>query len=106
MVSVYWPTGAVPPAVTVSVLLSVTGFAEKDAVTSLGRPDTERFTWLANPYWGFTLTKVSSGGSLADIQAVTGDCECGRIDSKNHLCDRGQITRGAGNRQRARTQRS
>ena len=47
MMSVYWPMGAVLPAVTVSVLLpAVAGFGEKDAVTPLGRPE--------NPYWEFT----------------------------------------------------
>lgn len=37
-------------AVNVSMLLLVVGFAEKDAVTPLGRPAMERFTLPANPY--------------------------------------------------------
>lgn len=41
-------------AVSVSVLLPVVGFGAMDAVTPLGRPDTERFTLPMNPYWGLT----------------------------------------------------
>jgi hypothetical protein len=56
MVSVYWPTGAVLLAVSVSVLLEVVGFGVNAAVTPLGSPDTERFTLPVNPYCGFTDT--------------------------------------------------
>lgn len=50
MVAVYWPTGTVLLAVSVSVLEYVVGFVEKDAVTPLGRPVTARFTLPANPF--------------------------------------------------------
>jgi hypothetical protein len=51
MVNVYCPTGTVLVAVSVNVLMvAVVGFGEKDAVTPLGRPDTDRFTFPANPY--------------------------------------------------------
>ena len=43
-------------AVSVSMLLEVVGFGVNAAVTPLGRPDTERFTLPANPYWEFTET--------------------------------------------------
>ena len=39
---------------SVKVLLPVEGFGEKDAVTPLGRPETEKFTLPVNPYCGFT----------------------------------------------------
>lgn len=58
IVRVVGPTGAVPAAVSVSVLEPMVGFGEKDAVTPLGRPVTERFTLPVNPYCGFTMTVV------------------------------------------------
>jgi hypothetical protein len=39
---------------SVKVLLPVVGFGEKDAVTPLGRPETEKVTLPVNPYCGFT----------------------------------------------------
>jgi hypothetical protein len=51
-VTVDCPTVVELVAVSVSVLYPVVGFGEKDAVTPVGRPDTERFTLPANPYWG------------------------------------------------------
>ena len=45
-------------AVNVSVLNPLVGFGANDAVTPLGRPDTERFTLPVNPYCGFTETFV------------------------------------------------
>ncbi len=50
MVRVYCPRLAELLAVSVSVLLPVVGFGEKEAVTPLGRPETERFTLPVNPY--------------------------------------------------------
>ena len=55
-VKVYCPMAAELLAVTVSVLVlfPVAGFGEKDAVTPVGSPETERLTLPVNPYWGFT----------------------------------------------------
>ena len=50
MVSVLVPTLAVLLAVRVSVLVPVVEAGENEAVTPLGRPDTERFTLPVNPY--------------------------------------------------------
>ncbi len=58
IVSVYCPTAAELVAVSVMVLLLVVGFGEKDAVTPLGRPDTEKFTLPVNPYCGVTSAYV------------------------------------------------
>ena len=52
IVKLYCPRVAALLAVSVRVLFPVVGFGEKDAVTPLGRPDTERFTLPVNPYWG------------------------------------------------------
>ena len=49
-VAVYWPTVAVLLAVSVRALLPLVGFGLRDAVTPLGRPDTERLTLPVNPY--------------------------------------------------------
>ena len=56
MVSVFVPRAAELLAENVSVLNPVVGFGVNDAVTPLGRPDTERFTLPVNPYCGFTAT--------------------------------------------------
>jgi hypothetical protein len=56
IVSVYWPTGAEPLAVSVRLLFPVVGFGEKEAVMPLGKPETERFTLPVNPYCGLTQT--------------------------------------------------
>jgi hypothetical protein len=50
----YCPMAVELLAVNVSVLLPVAGFGEKDAVTPLGRPETEKVTLPVNPYCGFT----------------------------------------------------
>lgn len=55
-VAVYCPGVAVLLAVSVSVLLPLVGFGEKDAETPLGRPVAARFTLPVNPYCGFTET--------------------------------------------------
>jgi hypothetical protein len=52
----YCPTATALLAVSVSVLLPVVGFGEKDAVTPLGRPDVVRVTLPVNPFREFTLT--------------------------------------------------
>ena len=49
MVSVLVPRLAVALAVRTSVLEPVVGLGEKDAVTPVGSPDTERLTLPANP---------------------------------------------------------
>jgi len=51
-VTVLCPTAAELLAVNVSVLNPVVGFGTNDAVTPLGRPDTERVALPVNPYWG------------------------------------------------------
>jgi len=51
-ITLYCPTAAELLAVNVIVLLPVVGLGAKDAVTPLGRPDTERETTPVNPYWG------------------------------------------------------
>jgi hypothetical protein len=55
-VTVYCPIGAELVAVNVSKLLLVAGFGENEAVTPVGKPETERFTLLLNPYCGNTQT--------------------------------------------------
>jgi hypothetical protein len=50
MVTVYWPAAAALLAVKVNVLLDVTGFGEKEAVTPLGKPVTDRLTLAVNPF--------------------------------------------------------
>jgi hypothetical protein len=50
IVTVFVPTGAELLAVSVSTLYPVVGLGENDAVTPLGRPDTEKFTFPVNPY--------------------------------------------------------
>ena len=49
MVTVFVPTATVLLAVKVSVLLLVAGFGEKVAVTPLGSPETDEFTFPLNP---------------------------------------------------------
>jgi hypothetical protein len=51
MVTVYCPGEAVLLAVNVNVLELVAGFWLHDAVTPLGRPETDRSTLPLNPYW-------------------------------------------------------
>ena len=46
---------AVLEAVNVKVLLFVTGFGERDAVTPLGSPEMDNWTSPAKPYSGFTV---------------------------------------------------
>jgi hypothetical protein len=59
-VRVYCPGSAEGLAVTVKLLYEVVGLGENDAVTPLGRPDTERFTLPLNPYCGYTPTLVAA----------------------------------------------
>jgi hypothetical protein len=47
---VYCPSAAVLLAVNVSVLFPVVGVGEKEAVTPLGSPDTDKSTLPVNPY--------------------------------------------------------
>jgi hypothetical protein len=56
MVTVFVPSAAELLADKVSRLNPVVGFGTNDAVTPLGRPDTERFTLPVKPYCGFTAT--------------------------------------------------
>jgi hypothetical protein len=56
IVTVLVPVAALLPAVSVSVLDPVAGSGVSDAVTPLGRPETERFTEPENPYSGVMKT--------------------------------------------------
>jgi hypothetical protein len=58
MVRGYWPRAAVLVAVNVSTLDEVADFGVNDAVTPAGSPETERFTFPANPYCGYRLIVV------------------------------------------------
>ncbi len=49
------PTNAELLALNVSTLYPLAGLGDKEAVTPLGRPETERFTLPVKPYIGFTL---------------------------------------------------
>ena len=49
------PVLAVLLAVSVKVLEVVAGFGPKDAVTPVGRPDTDKLTLPLKPYWGVIL---------------------------------------------------
>jgi len=49
------PPGAELLAVNVSTLVPDVGLVPHVAVTPLGRPDTERFTFPLNPYCGVTV---------------------------------------------------
>jgi len=49
IVTVCSPVLAELLAISVSVLFPFVGFGARDAVTPLGRPDTERFTLPVNP---------------------------------------------------------
>lgn len=53
-VNVLCPIVAELLAIKVIVLLPVVGLGVKDAVTPLGRPDTERLTLPVNPYCEYT----------------------------------------------------
>ena len=50
MVRGYCPIATELDAVRVRTLLLVVGLVEKEAVTPVGRPETERLTLPANPY--------------------------------------------------------
>ena len=56
MVTVFGPIAAVLAAVNVTLLEFVVGFCENDAVTPLGKPETERFTLPVKPYAGLMDT--------------------------------------------------
>ena len=49
-VTVLVPTGAEAATLSVSVLLKFVELGEKEAVTPLGSPETERFTFPVKPY--------------------------------------------------------
>ena len=49
-VRLYCPMVAEVLAINVSVLLPVVGFGAKDAITPLGKPDTDKVTLPENPY--------------------------------------------------------
>jgi hypothetical protein len=55
MVTEAVPVVAVLLAVSVNVLVVVAGFALKEAVTPLGRPDADRATLLLKPFCGVTV---------------------------------------------------
>jgi hypothetical protein len=54
IVTVYCPRAAELLAARVRVVFPVVGFGANNAVTPLGRPETERLTLPVNPYWGDT----------------------------------------------------
>ena len=54
-VTVTVPVGAVPLAVSVNVLVPAVLLGLNDAVTPLGRPDTDKLTLLLNPFSGVTV---------------------------------------------------
>ena len=57
----YWPTGVVLPAFTVSVLPPIEelmGLGLNEAVTPLGRPETDRLTLPVNTYSDSTYTEL------------------------------------------------
>ena len=54
IVTVLVPRTATALAVSVNKVVPVVGFGEKEAVTPLGRPETERLTLPVNPYSGLT----------------------------------------------------
>lgn len=56
IVRLYCPGAAELLVVSVNVLYVVAGFGDHDAVTPLGRPETDRFTLPLNPYCGYTPT--------------------------------------------------
>jgi hypothetical protein len=60
-VAVTVPEGALAAAVRVSVLEPFVGLGEKEAVTPLGSPETDRLTLPVNPYCGVTRTVVVAG---------------------------------------------
>jgi hypothetical protein len=55
MVTVTVPVAAVLLAVSVKVLVVVAGFAVKEAVTPLGRPDADKVTLPLKPFCGVTV---------------------------------------------------
>jgi hypothetical protein len=55
MVTAAVPVVAVLLAVKVSVLVAVAGFGLNEAVTPLGRPDTDKLTLPLKPFWGVTV---------------------------------------------------
>jgi hypothetical protein len=55
MVTLNAPMAAVALAVNVNVLAVVAGFALKDAVTPLGRPDADKLTLPLKPFCGVTV---------------------------------------------------
>jgi hypothetical protein len=82
---------AVLPAVSVSRLVPVVGFGEKDALTPLGNPESERLTLPRNPYSGVTVTfagvevpdprftvsgpaKVNAGATTSIVNVVFAVC--------------------------------
>src|SRR5712692_7325165 len=55
MVTVAVPMVAVLPAVSVKVLVPVVLAGLKEAVTPLGRPEADKLTVPANPFWGVSV---------------------------------------------------
>jgi len=74
MVTVAVPVVAALLAVSVKVLLAVAGFGLKDAVTPLGRPDTDKLTLLLKPLNGVTVTVLVPLVPWATVRLL-GDAE-------------------------------
>jgi hypothetical protein len=58
MVTVTVPIAAVVLAVSVNVLVTVAGFGLKDAVTPLGKPDTDKLTLPLKPFCGVMVIEL------------------------------------------------
>jgi hypothetical protein len=68
------PVAAVPLAVRVSVLVLDVLLGLNDAVTPLGRPDADKLTLLAKPFWGVTVM-VLAPLAPCTIVKLFGDAE-------------------------------
>jgi hypothetical protein len=74
MVIVAAPAVAVPPAVSVNVLVLAVLLGLKDAVTPLGVPDADKLTLPVKPFWGVTVIVLALLAPCAIVK-VFGDAE-------------------------------
>ena len=74
MVSVTVPVAAVLLAVSVNVLVLAVLLGLKDAVTPLGRPDSDKLTLLLKPFRGLTVMVLAPLAPCAIVKLV-GDAE-------------------------------
>jgi hypothetical protein len=73
-VTVAVPSVAVPLAVSVRVLDVVAGLALSDAVTPVGRPETDKLTLPPKPFWAATLIRLAPPVPWAMLRLL-GDTE-------------------------------